>query len=63
MPLSQAAEKGHEAVVKLLLQTGKFEADAVVGYGRTVLLWASYSGHVEVVKLQLVATSLSDSLK
>jgi hypothetical protein len=51
-PLSWAAEKGHEAVVKLLLEKGA-ELEAKDKDGRTPLLWAAKNGHEAVVKLLL----------
>ncbi|KAL8335873.1 hypothetical protein RB598_009864 [Gaeumannomyces tritici] len=53
MPLSRAAEGGHEAVVKLLLGTGKVDIDNKDGYGRTPLSYAAEKGHDTVVKLLL----------
>ena len=50
---SRAVEKGHKAVVKLLLNTGKVEADSKDGDGRTPLSWAAGNGHEAVVKLLL----------
>jgi ankyrin repeat protein len=50
-PLSWAAEKGHEAVVKLLLTTGKVDVDSKDSWGRTPLSWAAEKGHEAVVKL------------
>ncbi len=41
----------HEAVVKLLLETGKVDIDAKDKSGRTPLSWAAEKGHVAVVKL------------
>ncbi|KAB5581125.1 hypothetical protein GE09DRAFT_463702 [Coniochaeta sp. 2T2.1] len=49
-PLLWAAEKGHEAVVKLLLDTGKVEINSKDSrYGRTSLSWAAEKGHEAVV--------------
>jgi hypothetical protein len=50
-PLSWAAEKGHEAVVKLLLATGKADVDSKNRDGQTPLSWAAQKGHEAVVKL------------
>ena len=50
-PLLLAAGNGHEAVVKLLLGTGKVEADARDKFGRTPLSRAARNGHKAVVKL------------
>ena len=47
-----AAGNGREAVVKLLLATGKVDVDAKDNtYGRTPLSWAAGNGHEAVVKL------------
>ncbi|KAI0399798.1 hypothetical protein F4802DRAFT_533348 [Xylaria palmicola] len=43
--------KKREAVVKLLLGTGKLDLDAGDGYGQATLFWAAEEGHREVVKL------------
>ena len=52
-PLSWAAEKGHEAVVKLLLDKEGVDPDSKDNYGRTPLSWAAEKGHEAVVKLLL----------
>ncbi|KAK4039275.1 ankyrin repeat domain-containing protein 17 [Parachaetomium inaequale] len=52
-PLSWAAEYGHEAVVKLLLDTGKVDVNAKDDYGATVLMHAATNGEKAVVKLLL----------
>jgi ankyrin repeat protein len=52
-PLLWAAYGGHEAVVQLLLATGKANVDSKDTGGRTPLLWAAYQGHEAVVQLLL----------
>jgi ankyrin repeat protein len=47
-----AAEEGHEAVVKLLLEKGA-ELEAKDSSGWTALIWAAEKGHEAVVKLLL----------
>ena len=50
--LWQAAEKGHEAMVKLLLSTGKVDVDAKDDLYRQTPLWqAAGKGHEAIVKL------------
>jgi ankyrin repeat protein len=44
-PLSWAAYKGHDVVVKVLLETGKVDIDVKDNDGRTPLLCAVYGGH------------------
>ncbi|KAH0547754.1 hypothetical protein FGG08_000011 [Glutinoglossum americanum] len=51
-PLSQAAERGHEAVVKLLLERGA-ELESKSNSGQTPLSRAAERGHEAVVKLLL----------
>jgi ankyrin repeat protein len=51
-PLCWAAGNEHEAVVKLLLATGKVDADSKDSYGQTPLSQAAGNGHEAVVKLQ-----------
>jgi ankyrin repeat protein len=51
-PLSWAARNGNEAVVKLLLETGKVDSDSKdKEYGLTPLSLAAENGHEAVVKL------------
>ncbi|KAF4331614.1 nucleoside phosphorylase domain protein, partial [Fusarium beomiforme] len=52
-PLFWAADRGHKAIVKLLLDTGKADVDAKDGCGRTPLLGAAGRGHEATVKLLL----------
>ncbi|KAI7227089.1 hypothetical protein KC330_g8551, partial [Hortaea werneckii] len=52
-PLSYAAQYGHKAVVKLLLNTKQVEVDSKDNNGRTPLSWAAEYGHEAVVKLLL----------
>ncbi|KAL8365148.1 hypothetical protein RB595_004117 [Gaeumannomyces hyphopodioides] len=56
---SRAAGNGHEAVVKLLLATGKVDVESKDEQGRTPLSWAAANGHETVVKL-LLATGKVD---
>jgi hypothetical protein len=50
-PLSYAAENGHEAVIRLLVDRDDVEADSKDKYGRTPLWRAAGNGHEAVVKL------------
>ncbi|KAI9778778.1 MAG: hypothetical protein M1839_007868 [Geoglossum umbratile] len=52
-PLHWAAENGHEAAAKVLLDTGKVDLDSKAGNGQTPLSLAAYMGHEAVVKLLL----------
>jgi ankyrin repeat protein len=50
-PLSWTAERGHEAVVKLLLEKGaELESKSSI-FDRTPLSWAAERGHEAVVRL------------
>ncbi|OBT39451.1 hypothetical protein VE00_11019 [Pseudogymnoascus sp. WSF 3629] len=51
--LLTAALNGHEAVLKLLLNTGKANADSKDKDGRTALSWAAGNGHEAIVRLLL----------
>ncbi|OCL11797.1 hypothetical protein AOQ84DRAFT_274685, partial [Glonium stellatum] len=48
-PLSKAAERGHEAVVGLLLATGEVNVDFSNKDGQTPLSLAAENGHEAVV--------------
>ncbi|KAH6995460.1 hypothetical protein BKA56DRAFT_509110, partial [Ilyonectria sp. MPI-CAGE-AT-0026] len=54
-PLSWAAVKGQEAVVKLLLTDTRADVDSKCESGRTALSYAAENGHNAVVKLLLAA--------
>jgi hypothetical protein len=52
--LSWVAGNGREAIVKLLLETGKADVDSKnFEYGQTPLSWAAERGHEAIVKLLL----------
>jgi hypothetical protein len=51
--LHLAVENGHEAVVKLLLDSGKIDTNSKGHYGRTPLSLAARGGHENMVKLLL----------
>jgi ankyrin repeat protein len=50
-PLSWAAGRGHEAVVRLLVDTGKADINSKNNNGWTPLMWAAGRGREAVVKL------------
>ncbi|OBT59915.1 hypothetical protein VE03_10522, partial [Pseudogymnoascus sp. 23342-1-I1] len=52
-PLNWAAENGHGAVVKLLLDTDNVDADSKNEVGLTPLFLTAENGHEAVVKLPL----------
>ena len=52
-PLCFFASNGNEAVVKLLLDTGKVDVDSKDYRGQTPLSWAAENGHEGIVKLLL----------
>jgi len=52
-PFSWAAQNGREAIVKLLLETGKVDVDSKDSSSRTPLSWAAQNGHEAIVKLLL----------
>jgi ankyrin repeat protein len=58
-PLSLAAEKGHEGVVKLLLARSDIQVDSKdTSFGRTPLLLAAKKGHEGIVKLLLARNDI-----
>ena len=59
-PLSWAAENGHEAVVKLLLEKA-IDVDSKDNSNQTPLLWAARNGHEAVVRLLLEKAADVDS--
>jgi ankyrin repeat protein len=61
IPLSWAAENGHEAVVKLLLEKGAELDSKDTIYGRTPLSWTAKTGREAVVKLLLEKGAELDS--
>jgi ankyrin repeat protein len=65
MPLSYAAAKGHEGIVKLLLATGQVDANSkstnVFGDGHTPLSYAAANGHNAVVRLLLARDQVGTS--
>jgi ankyrin repeat domain-containing protein 50 len=52
-PLLYTLEKGHEAIVKRLLDTGKVDLDLANIYRRTPLLYTLEEGREVIVKLLL----------
>ncbi|KAF8421782.1 ankyrin repeat-containing domain protein [Tirmania nivea] len=52
-PLSWAAGRGHQAVVKLLLERNDVDVDASDEDGQSPLSWAAKNGHEAVVQLLL----------
>jgi ankyrin repeat protein len=64
-PLTWAAIRGHEAIVRLLLETGDVDTNAKASNGWTPLMWAAARGHEAIVRLLLetgdVDTNAKDS--
>ena len=52
-PLSWAARNGHEAIIKLLLETNRIDVNSRDKHNRTALSWATLKGHETIVKLLL----------
>ncbi|RFU79488.1 nucleoside phosphorylase domain-containing [Trichoderma arundinaceum] len=52
-PLSYSAERGHKAVVQLLLNTGKVNVNTIDRCRQTPLFWAAGNGHKSVVRMLL----------
>lgn len=57
-PLSHAAENGQEAVVSLLLDTGRVDINSRSKSGYTPLSYAAMNGHVGVVRLLLAVKNV-----
>ncbi|KAI9658357.1 MAG: hypothetical protein M1821_002490 [Bathelium mastoideum] len=57
-PLSWAAKHGHDAAVRLLLNTGKVDVNSKDPHGRTPLSWAACEGHEAVVRLLLDTSAI-----
>ena len=61
-PLSWAAQKGHEGVVKILLGPGGVGPGKPDNYGTTPLWWATSRGHAGVIaRLQPPNVSTNDT--
>jgi ankyrin repeat protein len=58
-----AAAKGHEAVVRLLLERESVDADSKNEDDRTPLSWAAAKGHEAVVRLLLERESVDADYK
>ncbi|KAI9677239.1 MAG: hypothetical protein M1822_008188 [Bathelium mastoideum] len=59
-PLSWVARHGREAVVRLLLNTGKVDVDSKDSLNRTPLSWAAWEGNEAVVR-HLLGTGIVDA--
>ncbi|KAH4217774.1 hypothetical protein HBH70_194640 [Parastagonospora nodorum] len=62
-PLSLAAARGHEAVVKVLVKREDVKADSKDNNGRTPLWWAAGGGHEAVVKVLVERDDVEADLK
>jgi ankyrin repeat protein len=62
-PLSQAGEKGHEAIVKLLLAKDGVDPDSKGIDSRTPLSWAAGRGHQAAVRLLLTEDGVDPDFK
>ncbi|KAF8421814.1 ankyrin repeat-containing domain protein [Tirmania nivea] len=62
-PLSWAAQKGHEAVVRLLLERNDVNVDAKDNRGRTPFSWAAGGGHEAIVRLLLARNDVDVNAK
>lgn len=62
-PLSRPADRGHDAVVNLLLTQDGVDADFENSYGRTPLSMAAANRHEAVVKLPLAQDGVDQDPK
>ncbi|KAJ6113504.1 hypothetical protein N7523_006821 [Penicillium sp. IBT 18751x] len=62
-PLSCAASKGHESIVKLLLEDGRLDPSAKDRYGRTPLHFAAFGGHENIVSILLDREDVDPDVK
>lgn len=58
-----AAGQGYEAVVRLLLATGRVDPDSKDGLRQTPLSWAAGQGHKAVVRLLLAMDGVDPNSK
>lgn len=62
-PLSWAAQRGHEAVARLLVEQDNVMADSKDNEGQTPLMWAAQEGHEAIVKLLVERDDVVADLK
>jgi hypothetical protein len=62
-PLSQAAENGHDATIKLLLHNSRVDVNSRDNNGQTPLSWAAARGEAAVVELLLATGKVNADSK